>query len=243
MNSIVMSGGGSHGAYQVGVIKSLTEKGHSWGLAAGVSVGAINSALVAMYKPAEQRGAAVQLEKFWTDIKGNDSVYVNWWCGPGAGLWLGGFFDTAPLNKLVSRHFDPKRVAASGVKLSVGTASLCTGEYKNIRCEDDPSRFADWIMASAAMPAIFPPHKIDNDYWTDGGVRDSTPVSDVLRAVDGHVDVVLTGPYGKPLKPMPSKSFTGVIAVAARAVQILADEVFQNDIAGLSAADRARITI
>lgn len=243
MDTICCSGGGAYGAFQVGVIKSLVEKGHCWDTVAGVSVGGINAAMLAMYAPKDQRQAAAELERFWLGIKGNDSVYVNWWCGPAAALWTGGAFDTAPLDRLVKKTFDLKRVITSKVRLAVGAVALSTGEYRYVPCTADTKNFADWIMASAAMPGIFPPREISGDRWIDGGVRDATPVSDVLRQTTGHVDVILTGPLGKPVAPMNVKSFASVVNVAMRAIQILADEVFQEDIESLTAEERARITV
>jgi predicted acylesterase/phospholipase RssA len=196
-----------------------------------------------MYRPSDQVRAASDLEAFWLNIKGNSSVYVNWWCGPPAALWTGGLYDTSPLDKLVRSTFDVKCVAASGVRLSVGAVALGTGEYRFVPCADDTKNFADWIMASSAMPGLFPPRKIDGDAWVDGGVRDATPVLDILNSTDGPVDVILTGPLGKPVTPSDPKSFSSVINVGSRAAQILADEVFQQDIESLSPEQRARVTI
>ena len=78
MKALILSGGGAHGAFQVGVIKRLAELGHQWDLVAGVSVGAINAMQMAMYAPKDHLQAARELEQFWYNIRGNDTIYRNW---------------------------------------------------------------------------------------------------------------------------------------------------------------------
>jgi predicted acylesterase/phospholipase RssA len=60
---LCLSGGGSHGAYQVGVLKALSESGRSWDYVSGVSVGSINGIFIAMHKPEEQKKAQMALAK------------------------------------------------------------------------------------------------------------------------------------------------------------------------------------
>src|SRR5574337_903246 len=104
VRALVLSGGGAYGAYQVGVIKALTEKGLQWDAIAGISVGALNGLQMAMYPSEKHALAAEELELMWAnDIKGNDSIYKPWlpWkFNYIVSLWKGGLNSTKPLLKL-----------------------------------------------------------------------------------------------------------------------------------------------
>lgn len=225
--ALVLSGGGAYGAFEVGALQVLAAAGCSWNIMAGVSVGAINAAYMAMFEPSEQRVGAEGLVRFWERIQGNASIYKPWWCGRLASLWKGGLYNTAPLDGLIRGAYDASKVRASGVTLSVGAVALGSGEYKAL--SSDEADFPTCVMASAAMPGIFPPVRMQGAAWVDGGVRDATPIRDVLAMAPDAIDVIITGPRGAPPKPSTSQ-FTNILDVAARSVSLLADEVFQSDL-------------
>ena len=242
MRCLCLSGGEGHGAYQVGVLKRLTEMGRSWDLIAGVSVGALNGTLMAMYPPAQHKLAAQELEVFWSRILGNPSVYKRWFpFGVLSALWKGGAYNTAPLRRLVETTFDSKKLAASGVKLRIGAVALGKSDYHYVT--ETASRLPDWIMASAACPIIFPPVEIDGDRLEDGGVRDVTPVSDVLAEHPDEIDVILTGPLDKDPPPMDPKKFKNVLQVGMRTVAIMSDEIFKNDLQKVPEKDRPKLHV
>jgi NTE family protein len=239
MRALVLSGGGSHGAYQVGVIKRLTDQGRSWDLVSGVSVGALNGLQLAQYAPAAQRAGALALEQFWLEIKGNDSVYRGWFWGILSAIGgAGSMNDTAPLRKLLVQHFDPARFKASGVKFRAGAVALGSGKWRDV--DETVTNILDWVMASAAFPAAFPPVAIDGDKWIDGGVRNCTPISDVLDEGATEIDVVLCNPVKGDDTPWDLKKAGNVIDVAIRAATIMADEVFLTD---LDALDHTKATV
>lgn len=231
MRALVLSGGGSHGAYQVGAIKALTEAGKSWDIICGVSVGAINGTQIAMYKPEQQKIAAQELENFWlTKIQGNDSVYrkhLPWYFNYLATLWKGSLYNTSPLLKILEETLDKKKLEESGVHLQVGAVSLTSGEYRSVSKES--KNFVKWILASATMPLLFEPIKLENEKWVDGGIRNITPISDLEYYKNiTEIDVILTGPK---LNAKPSnKSFTSILDVGKRCAELAVDEVWRTDL-------------
>lgn len=242
MRALVLSGGGSRGAFQVGVISKLVENGASWDLIAGVSVGAINGAFMAQYAPRHQWAGAKMLRKLWKDeIKGNKSIYKNWWCGRAGGLVYGGLYNTQPLRELIKKNFDQEKVRSSGVKLRIGAVGYETGRYKYIteETEDIPS----WIMASSAFPVAFPPVKIGDETWMDGGVRDVTPIRDVLTELSVNssvdtIDIILTGQVSNDVGLKPSKEASNALNVAIRSATLMSNEVFLGDLENLEATHR-----
>lgn len=229
---LVLSGGGGKGAYEVGVIKKLVEKGHSWDLIAGVSVGAINGAFLAQF-PREQVAEGVkQLEKFWLGIQGKKSIYKNWILRDIAALWKGGVYNTAPLKKIVEANVDPAKYHVSGVKLVVGATCLETGDYV-ITSGTDP-QIQKWILGSAAFPCLFPPVEIDGKHYVDGGVRNTTPLEDVVDLGADVGDLILCSPFTRSAGPMDPKQATNIVHIALRTAFILSDEVGWDDLADLA---------
>ncbi len=228
--ALCLSGGGAHGSYQVGAIKALTENGISWDMVAGVSVGAINAAQVSMYKKENQHESVIELEKVWCeDIKGNSSVYkkhLPWFLNYFASLFTGGLHHTKPLMKILKARYDQKRTLDSGIELRIGTVALKSGKYIAIT---EKEVNAEWIMASSAMPIMFDPVSLGGERWVDGGIRNITPLNDVLVDPEvTEVDIVLADHFGDPL--FEAKKFTSIIDVGERCLKLAVDEIFHTDI-------------
>jgi NTE family protein len=206
---LVLQGGGALGAYQAGVFETLSQ-GHgepSW--AAGISIGAINAALIAG-NPVAKRTA--RLREFWELLSSSLAAPV---LAPGAStreslndaraaqvLFFGvpGFFtprfppapfqpqgtlaaisyyDTAPLQQTLQRLVDFDRINSGEMRLSVGAVNVRTGNFEYF---DSARRPIDvrHIMASAALPPGFAPVEIDGEHYWDGGLVSNTPLQYVL---------------------------------------------------------------
>lgn len=228
--ALVLSGGGSRGAFQAGVIYALaTTQGRSWDLVAGVSVGALNGAFMAQHAPAEQRAGATALKAMWMDIKGNKSIYKPWALGYLMCLWKGGLYNTEPLRKMVQVHLKAEAFKTSGVKLRMGAVSYESGEYKYVT-EETPN-LAEWVMASSAFPVAFPPSKIDGESWIDGGVRDVTPIRDVADEPGvTSIDVILTAPRNGHVDRLDGKGAANALKIGLRTVSLMSDEVYLGDL-------------
>lgn len=225
MNALVLSGGGVKGAFEAGVLKALTEKGKSWGIMAGVSAGAINAAFMAQYRPEQQFAGAIHLVELWKSIKDSD-IKKRWFpFGKLHSLWTGGLYDTSPLLSLIKKHLSALDLSISRVDLRIGAVSLNTGEYKYVSgIEPDIHK---WVLASSAFPVAFPPVEINGELWIDGGVRDTTPITDVYDySID--VDVVVTSYLGAKIKNENVKK--NPLSIAVRAATIMSDEVFNSDL-------------
>lgn len=230
MKTLILSGGGARGAFEVGVLKKLVERGEEWDLIAGVSVGALNGGFLAQYEKGQQLAGVHDLEQFWLNIKSNKDVYRNWFFRQLSSLWRGGLYNTAPLKKLVYDNINPDRYNESGVSLIVGAVSYETGDYYSRSTQrDGTENIRDWILASASFPVAFPTVPIDGQHWTDGGVRNITPLFDVLSypVTGGHI--VMASPYSRLLYPK-AKGWRSAINVALRCGEIMSSEIGYEDI-------------
>lgn len=227
MRALVLSGGGVKGAFEAGVILALAERGFTWNVMAGVSAGALNAAFMAQFAPADQLYGASELVKLWHSVADKD-IKKRWFpFGKLHALSKGGLFNTEPLHVLIKKHLDPKKLATSGVELAIGAVSLNTGVYKYVGATTPD--IDKWVLASSAFPVAFPPVEIDGELWVDGGIRDCTPITDVLTYNPQEIDVVVAGPLGANL----SLTDTGrnPLNIALRCASIMSDEVFNTDLA------------
>lgn len=253
--ALVLGGGGARGAFQVGMLQALVEEHNlDFHILRGVSVGALNAAFLAQAaadanSQANLRKKVQELAHLWLQvIEGNHSVYGR---RPGglAALAAGAdsLFTVAPLKKLIASWLDLNAVRASQRDFAVGTVSLVTGRYQEWQ-PGDP-KFVEKLLASTAIPVVFPYVDTGEDVLVDGGVRDITPLGSAFQAGADEIYVLLTS----RILPHPDGSFprstvsehsyrqwsdnwlgtkVGALDVLKRVVEILTDEIYLGDIQG-----------
>ncbi len=206
--ALVLQGGGALGAYQGGVYEALFDRYQSLDWVAGVSIGAINAAIIAGNAPADR---IAQLKGFWDlvssglgqqlpPVLGNRALLNQWSANAAILFGIPGFFtprvspallmggaapvlsycDTSALKSTLERFVDFDRINAKGaMRLSVGAVNVRTGN--SIYFDNTLQEIGpEHIMASGALPPGFPPVHIDGeDYW-DGGIVSNTPLQYVL---------------------------------------------------------------
>ena len=133
-----------------------------------------------------------------------------------------GLYNNAPLLKLIRREVDPDDI---DIPLEIGVVKLESGEYVAIR--PDSPRFNELVFASTSIPIIWPPYETGGDSFVDGGLRNITPLGDVIDHHPDRVIIITTEPRDKPPASMRPGN---IIDVAQRSLSILLDETFDNDI-------------
>lgn len=207
--ALVLQGGGALGSYQAGVIEGLTDSEIEIDWVAGISIGAVNAAIVAGNRP-ERR--VDRLRDFWNGLTSalpsfpifpNDQlreVLHEWSAGMVIAGGVPGFFtprllppsfaapgtlaalsyyDTTPLRKTLDDLIDWDLVNDGPVRLSVGAVDVESGNFRYFDTTTDRID-ARHIMASGALPPGLPPVEIDGRWWWDGGLVSNTPLSHVL---------------------------------------------------------------
>lgn len=216
--ALVLPGGGARGAFQVGVLKAISEiiphRCHNpFPILSGTSAGAINAVVLAT-KAKRFRLAVAELESVWRHFRSgqvfrDDSwtmfkSSVHWLASIVAGGTLIGpprsLLNNSPLGELLSRnvHFPLiDEAIRAGYLRAVAVTAAGYGSARSTSFFEAVDGTAGWsrkrrsglqeplrldhLMASIAVPMIFPPVRIGREYFGDGAMRQATPLSPAIH--------------------------------------------------------------
>ncbi len=218
--ALVLSGGGAKGAFQFIAEKyAREEKGYQWDVIAGVSVGALNAVMLAMKK--YQR-----LEELWWNIS-DDQVYkgkLNFWSILKIAFGAKSILSNDPLWELLQTEFEPHKIE---VDLRIGAVSLRTGEYTRF-VPSEPG-FEKAILASTAIPIVWKPVQVSAAYpdMVDGGVRNISPLGDVLDTDPDEVVIINCSPEAPPVATRP---LSNALAIGMHTLEVMLNEIFITDL-------------
>ena len=233
MRALVLSGGASKGAYQAGALKHLLgDLGIQYDAVCGTSVGAINGAYLAMFPHGQEKKCIENLEKLWRTLT-NSHIYVNWldwpkpfsYIGYIAALWKPSLYNSQPLMDLVNKYYDQEKIRASGKKLRISAVSLNTGEFRMF--SENYEDVVGAVLASSSFPGAFCPIKLENQLWTDGGVREITPLKSAIELGVDSIDVIVTSPR-KELSDFTNDP--NMLKLGPRIIDIMSEEIMINDL-------------
>ncbi len=225
MRALVLSGGGSKGAYEVGALQHLMGTlGRRYDIYCGVSVGALNCAVLAQFPSGKESFAASELARLWEGL-GHSTIYEHWFGWYAAALWKPSLYDSSPLQKIVQSSVKAEALRSSGKILRVGAVDLKTGEY--CRFSEGYSDIVKAVLASAAFPGMLTPVEMGGDLWIDGGVRSNTPIKTAIELGATSIDVVMCSP--KKVKAIPVSN-PKTLDIAFRAIDLLTDTVNNYDL-------------
>lgn len=222
--AFVLSGGGSLGAVQVGMLRALAERGIVPDVLVGTSVGALNAAFLAGHGTGV--GSVAALEVVWSRLTARaifstDPLH--------AMTALAGRRDSlctdAGLRRLLDPHLTFDDLADAPIPLVVIATDLLTGEEVPLTSGDA----TEAILASAAIPAVFPTVQIEGRVLTDGGLANNTAIS---QAVELGADTIYVLPSGYPCAVSTAPGTP--LGVAAQALTLLIHQRLVADVARYS---------
>ena len=213
---LVLPGGGARAAYQVGVLKAISElipDSNPFSIISGTSAGAINASLLASRSQSLKEAVEV-LSGVWCNFKTN-KVYrtettvmlksiFQWLLTVSSGAVLAknpkSLLDNSPLRQLledtinlegIKNNIDKGNLDAFAITAASYSSKKSVTFFQSEQDDIDWERFLrvgvktdiliDHLMASIALPLIFPAVKINNEYFGDGAMRQATPLSPAIR--------------------------------------------------------------
>jgi NTE family protein len=190
----VFGGGGRWGAVEVGMVEALLSHGLRPDLVLGTSIGAMNGAVIAANPTVE---GAADLHELWASALGSNLLSASV-VSRVRNLMKHrvALHDTSELRDLVAGHlthltFEELEVSFQCVAAEIETAS----EHWF-----DTGPLLDAILASSAIPGLFPPVEIDGKNYYDGGLVNSVPVDRAVALGCSTIYVLQVGRVELPLR-------------------------------------------
>ena len=219
--AFVLSGGGSLGAVQVGMLQALADHRLGPDLLVGASAGALNAAYIAGH--GFTHDTLDHLANVWCSLRRHDvfpfAPHRQLLALVGARPSL---CATDGLQRLVRDNLPYDRLEHTTIPIQIIATDVISGTEVALSHGDPVSA----VLASAAIPAVFPTVTIDGRVLFDGGVADNTPIS---QAVTAGADRVVVLPAGVACAlPHPPRS---ALAVAVHALTLLIEQRLMLDVA------------
>ncbi len=188
MIAFVLSGGGSLGAVHAGMLQALYERDIKPDLIIGTSVGSVNGAYIAS-RP-QNPDTARKLGDVWRGLRRSHVFPID----PIVGFlgFIGRRTHLVPsrgLRRVIQREIQFADLADAPIPLHVVATDASTGEEISL----STGKTVDAVMASAAIPGIFPPVEWDGRLLIDGAISNFAPISHAVAFGADTVYVLTSG--------------------------------------------------
>ncbi|MBP0588165.1 patatin-like phospholipase family protein [Paraburkholderia sp. LEh10] len=207
---LALQGGGALGAYHIGAYQALAEHNLHPDWVSGISIGAINSAVIAGNPPEER---VAKLDELWRAISWPDLLLgftqwrllqnmvsnawaltfgqpnffrprpINPFLVPSTPAQSVSFYDTTPMTTTLRHFVDFARINERHVRLSLGATNVATGDIKFFDNTCDVIG-PEHVLASGSLPPGFPATQVGPDLYWDGGCVANTPLDAIIDESD-----------------------------------------------------------
>jgi NTE family protein len=196
--AFVLSGGGNLGALQIGMLRALAERGIRPDFVLGCSVGAINGAGFAEDPRATGVG---RLERLWRDLDGKQ-LFPSGVLPPAVALARRG--EAISDNAGLRRELEERLTARTFEDLAVPFQCVATDVIGVREVWFTSGPLIDPILASAALPAVYPSVVIDGVRYLDGAIVDDVPVGRAVELGARTIYVLQVSGFARP-RPEPRR--------------------------------------
>lgn len=263
--ALVLTGGGARAAYQVGVLKGVSEildhpETNPFPILCGTSAGAIN--VGALATRADHFAAAVDwLLGIWRNFRAHQVYRTDAKAITRTGArWLGAMaqvyrrnpvslLDNSPLATMLVREMELERIRLHLSGEALRAVAITTSGYtsgQSVTFFESQDREADWqrpqrlgvrsriaiehLLASSALPFIFPAVKLEREYFGDGSMRQTAPVSPALHLGAERVLVVGTGRQTQDPARVRGNVYPSMAQIAGHALNSIFLDALAQDI-------------
>jgi NTE family protein len=194
--AFVLAGGGSLAAIEVGMLRELLAWGETPAFVVGASAGAINGAYFAALPTLD---GVAKLEQIWLGMKRQDLFPFNLRSVVALLTRASHLVDSSGLRRLLERHLPYAQLQDAAIPIHIVASDMVTGEEVLL----STGSAVDAVLASASIPGVFPPVRVDGRLLVDGGVANNTPISTAIRLGATRIVVLPTG-FACALKRVPA---------------------------------------
>lgn len=241
MKALVLGGGSLKGAWQVGAIQAILEKGFAPEMIYGISAGALNSSFLVAEAGRHHLNKGYidwnavnkKLISFWlTNITKPEDVGIlkSYW-SLGVDTMLSrfdGLLDVNPLHEKVKTFVSVDDLKKSPIKIKVGAVNIQTGNMKYASPFED--HFMDYLRASSSIPIVMPSVQVGNDpkeVYMDGGLREVIPIRKAIEDGATEIVAIATHPRHRTMEPINHRSLLNIVE---RMKDISVNQLENNDI-------------
>ena len=181
-NILSLSGGGSFGAVEVGILESIH---NSWNLShydliTGVSVGGLNAAYLSYYD--DVIDGIENLREIYENLRDSDIFKLNY----GFNIFninKISIFDTGPLENTINKILE--KFDQNKIETIIGSSNLNSGAFEMFRLNDyKKSDKISLLMTTSAIPFAFPPRSFNGSLYVDGGLISNGIINGIESLID-----------------------------------------------------------
>jgi NTE family protein len=180
VNAFILSGGGTLGSIQVGMLRALFEADIRPEVLVGTSIGAVNAAFLAA-DPCLER--VEDLHEVWHGVRSRDLFSLNPLRMLHAFRRRGSLFPPEKWRAFLTKNLPYERIEDAAVPLRIIATDFEDGSPVVL----DSGSVVDAVMASTSLPGIFPPQRIGDHLYLDGALSEPVPLK---PAVDAGADTL-----------------------------------------------------
>jgi NTE family protein len=204
----VLSGGANLGSIHVGMLMALLEAGINPDVVVGTSIGAVNAA----YLAAEPSPAHVDsLRELWCDARAREIFPLNPVLNARALFREGALFSARGWRRFLAERLPIRDIEDAAIPLRITATDYDEGRSVVF----DSGSAVDAVMASTALPGIFPPYRIGDRLFLDGAISDQLPLK---VALESGADTIYVMAASVPSPPPDRRS---PLAILRHSVTIL----------------------
>jgi len=212
MNGVFLSGGGARGAYEVGVLRTLLQEGPPIQVIGGASVGALNAVLSAT-------GQLDELVDVWDKV----STLKIW--RPRLDVWnlrkWTSLTDNTGLVKRLKTRVHWAKLAHAKMQVFISATNISLKTSETFTNADITYRH---VLASSAIPILFPPVRIGKYWYVDGAFSLLRPLKPLLKAGAGRIFTVFVSPRRPRIKEL-----TNVFDLSDRVLEVILSSAIASD--------------
>ncbi len=235
--AVVLSGGGTKGAYELGVWRALKELSIDYHIVTGTSIGSVNGALMAMgdFEHAEKVWHEMVMEDLMAAPKAEEhpvkQFLETFFLLPGqrTNKLIEGAVDNTPFLSFVEKNVDAETLMNSDVDYGLVTVRARDRKPFLLTKKDmKKDEIKDYIIASSSVYPVFPMHKIGGEFYIDGMYHDNLPIE--LAISMGATELIVVDLHLKPQHPeyagksnvvylTPSRDLGGILAFDRKKIE------------------------